>query len=255
MDRIAEAGSPICVHVKRYRIFVCKSISQKQILRQFQKEVVWPALAKLAERIHNINRYQPSDENCVSTTNSWKWGVSLSTYPASEVPLYRVDEAEWSFFPWGRVKQETCATWIPGGGCSGRKVSFMFRSMFAKMILRCNALDLGMLKSLPMRFLSLFAPAHFFKGIICPVSTLASTAGSLPCRPSLPSQLVVLLLPFWQHRTLWHLWHPRHPRRHRSTVHSVERLEIPMGQRLLWPSRPLLLRQLCLQLQAWQKEL
>lgn len=31
------------------------------------------------------------------------------------------------------------------------------------MILRCNALDLGMLKSLPMRFLSLFAPAHFFK--------------------------------------------------------------------------------------------
>lgn len=69
----------------------------------------------------------------------------------------------------------------------------------------------------------------FFKGIICPVSTLASTAGSLPCRPSLPSQLVVLLLPFWQHRTLWHLWHPRHLRRHRSTVHSAEQLEIPMG--------------------------
>lgn len=74
MDRIAEAGSHICVHVKRYRIFVCKSISQKQIPRQFQKEVVWLALAKLADRIHKkskylyINRYQPSDENSVSTT-------------------------------------------------------------------------------------------------------------------------------------------------------------------------------------------
>lgn len=57
MDRIAEAGSHICVHVKIYRIFVCKSISQKQILRQFQKEVVWPALAKLAERIHKKSKY------------------------------------------------------------------------------------------------------------------------------------------------------------------------------------------------------
>ena len=45
----------------------------------------------------------------------------------------------------------------------GRSQALCFAICFAKMTLRCKALDVEMLKSSPMRFVSLLAPAHFLK--------------------------------------------------------------------------------------------